>query len=218
MVDRTRILGFGVLAASWFFNASCGGREIASPVAPTDVPAIFSTSGSDRGSESDTAPVPPDVTPPGTAAEAVLIGAGDIALCDALHRASATAQLMESLLLARPGAIGITLGDNSNNEGRPEEYGDCFRATWGRRLNLRPSPGNHDDYDDRWGHGGAAYFEYFGAQAGPANLGYYSYDAGSWHVVSLNSEILNRGPQEHAQLAWLRADLASNADARCTLA
>jgi hypothetical protein len=36
--------------------------------------------------------------------------------------------------------------------------------------------------------------------------GYYSYDLGEWHIISLNSNIpMNAGsPQE----AWLRADLA----------
>lgn len=217
MAVRARLLFGGVLAASWVFNASCGGREIASPVAPTVLSTIaFTTPGSGRDSESDTASAAPDVPPPAGAAEAVLIGAGDIALCDALHRGNATAELMESLL-AHSGAVGITLGDNSNNEGRPEEYANCYRSTWGR-LNVRPSPGNHDDYDERWGHGGAAYFEYFGAQAGPANLGYYSFDAGSWHVVSLNSEIINRGSQETAQLAWLKSDLSAAPDGACTLA
>lgn len=217
MAVRARLLFGGVLAASWVLNASCGGREIASPVAPTVLSTMaFTTPGSGRDSESDTTSAAPDVRPPAGAAEAVLIGAGDIALCDALHRGNATAELMESLL-AHPGAVGITLGDNSNNEGRPEEYANCYRSTWGR-LNVRPSPGNHDDYDERWGHGGAAYFEYFGAQAGPANLGYYSFDAGSWHVVSLNSEIINRGSQETAQLAWLKSDLSAAPDGACTLA
>ena len=217
MAVRARLLFGGVLAASWVLNASCGGREIVSPVAPTVLSTIaFTTPGSGRDSESDTASAAPDVPPPAGAAEAVLIGAGDIALCDALHRGNATAELMESLL-AHSGAVGITLGDNSNNEGRPEEYANCYRSTWGR-LNVRPSPGNHDDYDEKWGHGGAAYFEYFGAQAGPANLGYYSFDAGSWHVVSLNSEIINRGSQETAQLAWLKSDLSAAPDGACTLA
>jgi len=48
-----------------------------------------------------------------------------------------------------------------------------------------PSPGNHD-----YGTTGAEpYFTYFGANAGPAGLGYYSHDLGAWHVISLNSNI-----------------------------
>lgn len=217
MVCRARLLVGGVLAASWIVNASCGGREIASPLAPSGIPAVGN---SFPESAPNPQPVPPaaspEITPPSRSAEAVLIGAGDIALCDHIHRADATSRLMESLL-ANPAAIGITLGDNSNNEGRPDEYVNCFGSTWGR-LDVRPSPGNHDDYDEKLGHGGTAYFRYFGAKAGPSGLGYYSFDAGSWHVVSLNSEIMNRGPAEQAQLAWLRSDLAANAEARCSLA
>ena len=60
-----------------------------------------------------------------------------------------------------------------------------------------------------------AYFEYFGSAAGPPGLGYYSFDLGAWHAISLNSNI-GYG-QSSAQLQWLRADLGSN-QARCTLA
>jgi hypothetical protein len=125
---------------------------------------------------------------------------------------------MQSLLAQNPGAIAITMGDNSNNEGRPDEYRHCFASTWGR-FTLRPSPGNHDDYDEKVGHRGNAYYEFFGEAAGPGWRGFYSFDAGAWHVLSLNSEVLNRDAREDAQLAWLRSDLAAaNAEARCVLA
>lgn len=224
---RGRLL-FGVaLAASWLAVSSCGGGAAELPLSPTP-PALSTSSGTpsvpaDPEEEAATpppmpapGPAPMPAPPPSLAAEAVLVGVGDIALCGSIHRAAATARLMESLL-NRSGGIGITLGDNSNNEGRPEEYANCFGSTWGR-LNVKPSPGNHDDYDEKVGNGGTAYFQYFGAQAGPAYLGYYSFNAGSWHVVSLNSEIMQRGSREQAQLAWLRSDLASNAEARCALA
>jgi hypothetical protein len=79
---------------------------------------------------------------------------------------------------------------------------------------TRPSPGNHD-----YGTPGAAgYYGYFGAAAGDPSEGYYSYDLGSWHVISLNSTCsvlaCHAGsPQER----WLREDLAAN-ETRCTLA
>jgi hypothetical protein len=73
-------------------------------------------------------------------------------------------------------------------------------------------PGNHD-YETR---GAAPYFRYFGAKAGPAGRGYYSYDLGAWHVVTLNSE-RGFGPGS-AQQEWLRADLAANGGGACALA
>jgi hypothetical protein len=72
-------------------------------------------------------------------------------------------------------------------------------------------PGNHD-YETA---GGSGYFTYFEDNAGPFGLGYYSYAAGPWHVVALNSEIAV-GPGS-AQLQWLRGDLTANRT-RCTMA
>lgn len=156
----------------------------------------------------------PDVT---------IIAAGDIAVCDALHRAEWTARLVEKLL-NKSDAIVITLGDNSNNDGKPEEYRNCFEPTWGRfKKKIRPAPGNHDDYDERpgLGHGGAAYYDYFGEQAGPSRLGYYSFNLGRyWHIISLNSEVMDsRTPDKRqAQARWLKNDLNRNDRFRCTLA
>lgn len=59
---------------------------------------------------------------------------------------------------------------------------------------------------------------YFGAASGEVGKGYYSYDAGAWHVVVLNSErAMTPCAAGSAQERWLRADLAANAG-RCTLA
>ena len=58
------------------------------------------------------------------------------------------------------------------------------------------------------------YLEYFGAAAGPAGLGYYSFPLGDWHAVALNSNIPINGGS--GQAAWLRADLTA-ANSKCTL-
>ena len=78
----------------------------------------------------------------------------------------------------------------------------CYDRTWGRhRSRTYPAPGNHE-YETP---GATPYYEYFGERAGPFGLGYYSFDVGAWHVVSLNSNVpMSEGS---AQLAWLRADL-----------
>jgi 3',5'-cyclic AMP phosphodiesterase CpdA len=50
----------------------------------------------------------------------------------------------------------------------------------------------------------------------PGKRGYYSFDVGSWHIVSLNSNIdMAKGS---VQEAWLRADLAAASSKKCTLA
>lgn len=96
--------------------------------------------------------------------------------------------------------------------GTPAEFATCYEPTWGRhRHRTRPSPGNHDYQTP----GAAGYFGYYGPNAGPAGLGYYSYREGAWLVLSLNSQV--PAGAGSAQAAWLRETLAAN-PTRCTLA
>ena len=139
-------------------------------------------------------------------ADPVFVGAGDIADC------STTTDEATALLLDAIDGTVFTAGDNAYPLGRVVDFANCYEPTWGRhKTRTRPSPGNHDYYSP----GAAPYYAYFGSHGGPANLGYYSYDLGAWHIVSLNSNIaVNAGsPQEQ----WLRADLAAN-QTSCTLA
>jgi hypothetical protein len=149
---------------------------------------------------SQTTPTPPPSQP------AVLVGAGDIAVCGN-GGAVATALLLDQ----QPGTV-FTAGDSVYQNGTTQEFQDCYDPTWGRhRARTRPVPGNHD-----YGTPGAApYFAYFGANAGTAGQGYYTYQLGSWLVVALNSEI-DIGAAS-PQLQWLRTTLAASS-ARCTLA
>jgi 3',5'-cyclic AMP phosphodiesterase CpdA len=138
----------------------------------------------------------------------VLVGAGDIALCGGdLANAEATSRLLDGI-----GGTVFTAGDNTQTAGTAQEFRDCYEPTWGRhKARTRPAPGNHDYQTAN----GAPYFEYFGQAAGPAGLGYYSYNVGAWHIVSLNGNVpMNSGS---AQSAWLRQDLEANRTA-CTLA
>jgi acid phosphatase type 7 len=75
--------------------------------------------------------------------------------------------------------------------------------------------GNHD-YETA---GASGYFGYFGAAAGDPLQGYYSYDLGGWHIISLNSmceEMGGCGP-DSPMVVWLKQDLAAHPVA-CTLA
>ena len=168
--------------------ASCSGPGTAPAPIPADTAAL---------TPSTSAPIGPPAT---------FVGAGDIADCNT-QGSELTARLLDVI-----GGTVFTTGDNAYPGGTAEEFRRCYSPTWGRHLaRTRPTPGNHDYNVPN----GAAYFGYFGANAGPYGLGYYSYDLGTWHVISLNSEIDVRpgSPQER----WLREDLAANRT-RCTIA
>lgn len=137
---------------------------------------------------------------------AVLVGAGDIADCGSSGD-DATAALLDAIA----GTV-FTAGDNAYGDGTASEFVECYDPTWGRhKARTRPSPGNHD-YDTD---GAAAYYAYFGTRAGPEGRGYYSYDLGDWHIISLNSNIdMHAGSPEEQ---WLRADLSATTK-RCVLA
>jgi hypothetical protein len=149
---------------------------------------------------------PPPPPPPPASGDPVLVGAGDIATSGSGD--TATAALIEAL----PNATVVALGDNAYEDGTLSNYRTYYDPTWGAfKARTRPTPGNHDYHTS----GAAGYFDYYGALAGPSGRGYYSYDLGSWHVVSLDSEIsMAKGS---AQETWLRADLAGSAQP-CTVA
>lgn len=109
----------------------------------------------------------------------------------------------------------LVLGDVQYEYGRYRDFVENYDVYFGRLLGITyPAPGNHD-----WGTEGAAgYFRYFADRA-PGS--YYSFEIGSWHVISLDSTICRAGGVEclpgSAQHDWLAADLAAS-DAECTLA
>ena len=155
----------------------------------------------------------------------VFIGAGDIAVCGTSGD-EGTAHIVDSVLTAaatkKSESAVFTLGDNaypSGAGGVDKDFQRCFSPSWGSARIMKvihPAPGNHE-YDSG---SGAPYFTYFGDRAGPAGKGYYSYDVGGWHVISLNSELFfgRSNPSEAtAQEEWLRKDLAGHR-VLCTLA
>jgi hypothetical protein len=141
----------------------------------------------------------------------VLVGAGDISRCDTDHDAE-TAALLDGIF----GTV-ITLGDNTYGNGSLSEFEGCYGPTWGRqKARTRPALGNQE-FDTA---GAAGYFGYFGAAAGPAPDGYYSFDVDAWHVVVLNAECANVAggcARTSPQGQWLAADLAAHPNV-CTLA
>jgi acid phosphatase type 7 len=156
-------------------------------------------------------PSPSQASPEGQAF--TLVGAGDIASCQNIEGARATAKLLERI----PGTI-FAAGDLAYERGTAAEFQNCYDTTWGEfKARTRPVPGNHEYGEPT----ASAYFKYWGKQAGPEGKGYYSYDLGAWHIVGLNANCTVKdlggcatgSPEEE----WLRQDLADHPDA-CILA
>lgn len=162
---------------------------------------------------------------PDTAPPVVMVAVGDIA-CDpdddrfedgngtddACHQMHTS----DVALTVDPDFVAV-LGDLQYANGELEDFYRSYDPFWGRLLDVTYStPGNHDYYSDD---GTAGYFTYFGERAGIPGQGYYSYDAGAWHVVVLNTMFDEAGGCEvdSPQGLWLAADLSDNAVA-CTLA
>ena len=117
----------------------------------------------------------------------------------------ATAKLLHHIVdTASSPTTVFTTGDNAYESGTLSEYKTCYgpqpttdHPNWGEfKAITMPSPGNHEYYSTA---NASGYFDYFSAapsapvpntQENPGltpGKGYYSYDLGSWHVISLNS-------------------------------
>src|SRR5208282_2522416 len=162
-------------------------------------------------SSSNTKSAPTTKNAASSGSVAVLVGAGDIASCDDLKGAEATAKLLDNI----PGTV-FAAGDLAYPDGSDEQFAKCYGPTWGRfKDRTRPAPGNHEYHSD----GASGYVHYFGAAAGDPKKGYYSYDLADWHIIVLNSECSDVGGcgAGSAQEKWLRQDLKDHVT-KCTLA
>jgi acid phosphatase type 7 len=160
----------------------------------------------------------------------VFVGAGDIASCDVNRTGDeATAKLLHNIVDPATSTTKVfTTGDNAYESGTLSQYKDCYGSNWGDFKAITvPSLGNHEYYSTASASG---YLDYFSAApsapvpnttANPGltpGKGYYSYDLGSWHMISLNSNCsFVACAAGSAQIEWLKKDLAANSKA-CTLA
>jgi hypothetical protein len=187
-----------------------GDRPLPSDVAGSGRPASPATRSPTLGpSPSGTAAsATPQVSVPG---DPVLVGAGDIAMCDGSDD-EATAAILDGIA----GTV-FTAGDNAYDSGTPDEFARCYEPSWGRhKARTRPAPGNHDHETEEL----AGYLGYFGPEAGTAREPWYSYDLGAWHIVVLDStceKVRGGCGPDSPQVTWLVDDLARH-DNRCTLA
>lgn len=147
----------------------------------------------------------------------------------------------------RPQAVAL-LGDEQYEVGKLSDFRNSFDRTWGPLKALEyPAPGNHEYYaytkhgDKEPAQNGTGYFGYFNGvegngtprpagQAGhdtASNQGWYSYDIGSWHVISLNVECASApfgndcsttdGGLLAQETQWLAHDLKQDRS-KCTVA
>ena len=183
-------------------------------------------------SASDSAPIrrvthPRRLWPP--AHDPVVVAVGDIACAPGDTSNNCEQSLTASLAAAQHADAVLPLGDNQYNSGLLSEYtgAGAYGATWGIFNPIaHPAPGNHEYTASTTA---AGYFSYFGAAPGAlggstAAAPYYSYNLGTWHIVSLDSSCSDsgcgdvvRGETSSAQTAWLQRDLAAH-PAACTLA
>lgn len=149
----------------------------------------------------------------------VIVAVGDIA-CNTNSFTSNTchhAQTADRMMAINPDAV-LTLGDNQYQNGELSNYNTYYHPTWGQAFDKTyPSPGNHE-YGTSYA---AGYSDYFGSRTGdPNNEYYYSFDIGSWHIVSLNSNCSEEGVggcgTNSNQTQWLENDLSTHGNA-CTL-
>ena len=187
--------------------AACTSPPSASPTSPSG--ARPSPTGGGTTALAASAPDAGGSVQTAAAGSAILVGAGDVGWCGTPW-AAATAKIVAGIA----GTV-IVPGDVAYPNGSRSDFARCYDPTWGAfKARTRPAPGNHEYYTK----GAAPYFAYFGSRAGPAGKGWYSYDAGTWHVVVLNSdcEFVGCGVGS-VQERWLKADLAAHPTA-CTIA
>lgn len=148
--------------------------------------------------------------------DATVFAAGDIACASRTPTATSCWQEPTSDILMEGDADGVlAAGDLQYEDGTLAAFNRSFDPTWGRvKPSIYPAPGNHE-YSTP---GASGYFDYFGAAAGDRSTGYYSFDLGNWHLISLNSNCAAVScAAGSTQETWLREDLAQH-PTTCTLA
>jgi calcineurin-like phosphoesterase family protein len=92
----------------------------------------------------------------------------------------------------------LYLGD-VYEEGTPEEFAQNYDSIYGKVASrTAPTPGNHD-----WSSHTGGYDVYWAKRHGNDLQYYYSFAAGGWQIISLNSEMEHDSGSP--QVAWLRS-------------
>jgi hypothetical protein len=175
--------------------------------------------------------------PAGDAERFTVFAVGDIGL-DQLPRSNTNRYQYDKvaqLIYDSSPAAFLLLGDGQHNDGELEDYLAYYDTYFDKLKDITyPATGNHDYYVSDYAEG---YFDYFGDPEYCDNwelvlqnedpdghpLGYYSFDIGTWHIVSVNSYLSHQceltedllpveGSAALQQYEWLKADLAAHQD------
>jgi hypothetical protein len=160
-------------------------------------------------------------------AEAVLVGAGDIARCGPTSDEETGRLVVDIFNFYEAQQIPVTVftaGDNAYPIGATADFRFCYDSAWGMFKTItRPSPGNHEYLRLE----ARPYFAYFGKTAGERGQGFYHYQLAGWDIYSLNSEVLHRPIAPNTvrfyrrlraeQFEWLDQQL-ERSSAKCSLA
>jgi fibronectin type 3 domain-containing protein len=159
-----------------------------------------------------------------SAADPVIAAAGDISCNSTTVQSDRCHQKATSDLIVNAGLSAVlTLGDAQYQDGGFSDFMNYYDKSWGRVKSITyPAVGNHEYQTS----GATGYFDYFNGvgnatgRAGDRSKGYYSFDIGTWHLISLNSNdqcTIVSCSAGSAQETWLKADLAAHTN-YCTLA
>jgi 3',5'-cyclic AMP phosphodiesterase CpdA len=138
----------------------------------------------------------------------LITAVGDIACSPGTPVTATTchqANVANAMAKLKPDSVWL-LGDIQYSRGRLAAFQESFGPAFEKlKPQWRPTPGNHEYYTA----GATGYYDFFGKQAGPDRRGYYSFNLGKWHIVSLNSncDVLDLCRADSPQGKWLKADL-----------
>lgn len=144
--------------------------------------------------------------------EIVVVAVGDI-VCDPVDPAfdgadPSRCQHRATADLVRDADAVLVLGDLQYETGSLSAYRAAYEPSWGRFADITyPTPGNHDHATP----GAEGYFTYWESKGRPTGAdrgGSYSFDLGTWHVISLDSWCPSSCGEGSVQDAFLERDLA----------
>lgn len=173
---------------------ACGGD---SPRDELHEPAGVDATHSDRPRVAGASAVGSGWLPDGPRSRAIVWAVGDA-------RVGAAGRAVVRLIARRRADRVLYLGD-VYDRGTPAEFGRFGRMWAPLARRTAPTPGNHE-----WANRAEGYNAYWRRIHGTTPPQWYSFRAGGWQILVLNSETSRR----RAQLEWLRARLRARGDCR----